>query len=94
MESIYLGNQLKQLYGSAKLYDVENSNASPYHLKLHGKKIGEVYSAKLTENNFGVFNIFSQMELNRVMLFLRKGIVYLPEEDHQNTPQPERHIHT
>jgi len=35
LESIYLGTQLKELYGSAKLYDIENSNASPYHLKLH-----------------------------------------------------------
>jgi len=80
LEAIYVGTQLKELYDSAKLYDIENSNASPYHLKLHGKKIGEVYSAKLTENNFGVYNIFSQMELNRVMLFLRKGIIYLPDQ--------------
>jgi len=80
LESIYLGTQLKQLYDSAKLYDIENSNASPYHLKLHGKKIGEVYSAMLEDNNFGVCNIFSQMELNRVMLFLRKGIAYLPDQ--------------
>lgn len=79
LESIYLGTQLKELYGSAKLYDVENSNASPYHLKLHGKKIGEVYSARFEDSNFGVYNIFSQMELNRVMLFLRKGIIYLPD---------------
>ena len=80
LESIYLGSQLKNLYGSGKLYDIENSNASPYHLKLHGRKIGEVYSAMLEDNNFGVYNIFSQMELNRVMLFLRKGIVYLPDQ--------------
>jgi len=79
-ESIYLGTQLKELYGGAKLYDIENSNASPYHLKLHGKKIGEVYSAKLEDSNFGVYNIFSQMELNRVMLFLRNGIIYLPDQ--------------
>lgn len=79
-ESIYIGTQLKELYDSAKLYDIENSNASPYHLKLHGKKIGEVYSAKLTENNFGVYNIFAQMELNRTVLLLRQGIIYLPDE--------------
>jgi hypothetical protein len=47
---------------------------------LHGKKIGEVYSAKLTENNFGTYNIFSQMELNRATLLLRRGIVYLPDQ--------------
>ena len=80
LESIYIGTQLRGLYGSAKLYDVENSNASPYHLKLHGKKMGEVYSAKLEDSNFGVYNFFSQMELNRVLLFLRKGIIYLPDQ--------------
>ncbi|MBT0160397.1 hypothetical protein G4O51_10485 [Candidatus Bathyarchaeota archaeon A05DMB-2] len=80
LESIHLGTQLKGLYGSAKLYDVENSNASPYHLKLHGKKIGEVYSAKLEDSNFGVYNFFSQMELNRTLLFLRKGIIYSPDQ--------------
>ncbi|MEM2147228.1 MAG: hypothetical protein QXJ94_01320 [Candidatus Bathyarchaeia archaeon] len=80
LESIHLGSQLKHLYDSAKLYDVENSNASQHHLRLHGKKIGEVYSAMLEGSNFGVYNIFSQMELNRVMLFLRKGIVYLPDQ--------------
>jgi len=80
LESIHLGSQLKQLYEGAKLYDIENSNASPHHLKLHGKKIGEVYSAMLKDSNFGAYNIFSQMELNRVMLLLRKGIVYLPDQ--------------
>ena len=80
LESIHLGTQLKELYTSGKLYDIENSNASPYHLKLHGKKVGEVYSAMITDSNFGVYNIFSQMELNRVLLFLRKGIVYLPDQ--------------
>ncbi|MEM1587364.1 MAG: N-6 DNA methylase [Candidatus Bathyarchaeia archaeon] len=80
LESIHIGSQLTQLYGSGGLYDIENSNASPYHLKLHGKKIGEVYSARLTENNFGAYNFFSQMELNRTLLLLRKGIVYLPDQ--------------
>lgn len=80
LESIHLGSQLRQLYENAKLYDIENSNASPHHLKLHGKKIGEVYSAMLEDSNFGVYNIFSQMELNRVMLLLRKGIIYLPDQ--------------
>lgn len=80
LESIHLGTQLKDLYTSGKLYDIENSNASPYHLKLHGKKVGEVYSAMITDSNFGVYNIFSQMELNRTLLFLRKGIIYLPDQ--------------
>jgi len=80
LEAIYLGSQLKQIYNSGSLYDIENSNASPYHLKLHGKKIGEVYSAILEDNNFGAYNIFSQMELNRTVLLLRKGILYLPDQ--------------
>jgi type I restriction-modification system DNA methylase subunit len=80
LEAIYLGSQLKQLYGNGKLYDIENSNASPYSLKLHGKKVGEVYSARIEGNNFGIYNIFSQLELNRVTLLLRKGIVYLPDQ--------------
>jgi len=80
LESIHLGSQLKQLYKAAQLYDIENSNASSYSLKLHGKKVGEVYSAMLKENIFGIYNFFSQMELNRVTLLLRKGIIYLPDQ--------------
>jgi type I restriction-modification system DNA methylase subunit len=80
LEAIHLGTQVRQLYEVAKLYDIENSNASPYALKLHGKKVGEVYSALLKEVNFGAYNMFSQMELNRVAILLRKGIVYLPDQ--------------
>jgi hypothetical protein len=79
IESIYLGSQLIGLYESAKLYDIENSNASPYGLKLHGKKSGEVYSAELAEN-FGFYNFFYQTELNRTALLLKKGIVHLPDQ--------------
>lgn len=79
-ESIYVGRQLRDLYDSARLYDIENTNVSPYHLKLQGRKVGEVYSAKLTEVNFGVYNILSQMELNRTILLLRRGFIYLPDE--------------
>jgi len=79
IESIYIGSQLCDLQSSARLYDIENSNASPYHLKLYGRKIGEVYAARLTEDNFGVYNLFSQMEINRVVALLRKGILYLPD---------------
>jgi len=80
IESIYVGTQLVALHGKGKLYDVTNSNASPYHLKLHGRDIGEAYSAQLADSNFGVFNIFSRMELNRVIVLLRHGIIYLPNE--------------
>jgi len=79
-ESIYVGRQLRDLYDSARLYDIENTNASPYHLKLQGRKVGEAYSAKLSEANFGVYNILSQMELNRTILLLRRGLIYLPDE--------------
>jgi len=80
IESIYMGTQLTEIFGKGKLYDVTNSNASPYHLKLHGRKVGEVYSARLTDENFGICNVFSQMELNRVIVLLRQGIIYLPDE--------------
>ncbi|MCC5999148.1 MAG: SAM-dependent methyltransferase [Thermofilum sp.] len=81
LESIHIGTQLIQLYGApSRLYDIENSNASPYSLRLHGKKVGEVYSAVLKDTNFGVYNVFSQMELNRVVLLLRRGIIYLPDQ--------------
>ena len=80
LESIHLGSQLKQLYHSVSFYDIENSNASPYHLKLHGTKIGEAYSVRLQNINFGVYNFFSQMELNRVSVLLKNGIVYMPDQ--------------
>lgn len=80
IESIYIGTLLSELYRNGKLYDIENSNASPYSLKLQGKKIGEVYTAKLQETNFGFFNFFSQMELNRILTLLRRGIIYLPDK--------------
>jgi len=77
---IYVDKQLRELYDSARLYDKENTIASPYHLKLQGRKVGEAYSAKLTEVNFGVYNILSQMELIRTLLLLRRGLIYLPDE--------------
>lgn len=80
IEAIHIGNQLRELYGKGRLYDLENSNASPYTLKLQGRKIGEVYAAEIAEHNFGMYNFFSQLELNRTLLLLRKGIVYLPDE--------------
>ncbi len=78
IESIHLAGLLRDLPANGKLYDLENSNASPYVLKSAGKKVGEVYSAKIGLN-FGVHNIFSQMELNRISTLLRKGIIYLPD---------------
>lgn len=80
LESIHIGTQLVELYKQdvAGLYDIENSNASPYHLKLHGKKIGEVYSAKLANTDIGAYNFFAQMELNRVIVLMRQGTIYVP----------------
>jgi len=80
LESINLSTQLVQIYAHAALYDIENSNVSQYHLKLHGTKVGEVYSARLRDTNFGVYNFFSQMELNRVSVLLKNGIVYMPDQ--------------
>ena len=79
IESIHLAALLRGLPTNGKLYDLENSNASPYVLKLTGKKVGEVYSARIGLN-FGIHNIFSQMELNRISTLLRKGIIYLPDK--------------
>lgn len=80
IESIFVGSLLLDLYQSAKLYDISNANAAPYHLKLHGKKIGEVYSTKLTDIDFGAYQFFAQAELNRTVVLLRQGTVYLPTE--------------
>ena len=79
IESIHLAALLRDLPRNGKLYDLENSNASPYVLKSTGKKVGEVYSIRIGQN-FGVYNIFSQMELNRISTLMRKGIIYLPEQ--------------
>lgn len=80
IESIFISSLLLDLYRSAKLYDISNANVSPYHLKLHGKKIGEVYSAKLSDTDFGAYQFFAQAELNRTAILLRQGTVYLPTE--------------
>lgn len=79
IESVHLATLLSGISGNGKMYDIENSNASPYVLKLAGRKVGEVYSAKL-KDNFGIFNFFSQMELNRVAVLMRNGVIYLPEQ--------------
>lgn len=80
IESIFIGSLLLDLYQSAKLYDICNANASPYHLKLHGKKIGEAYSAKVGDTEFGYHQFFAQAELNRAILLLRQGTLYIPTE--------------
>jgi hypothetical protein len=80
IESIFVGSLLLDLYSNSKLYDIENSNASPYHLRLRGKKIGEVYSARIESTNFGQYQFFGQAELNRVLRLLREGTIYLPDE--------------
>lgn len=82
LESIHIGTHLTELYRSnaASLHDIENSNASPHHLKLHGRKVGEAYSARLKDTDMGLFNFFAQMELNRVAVLARHGIVYLPSK--------------
>jgi hypothetical protein len=79
IEAIHLAALLRDLPRNGKLYDLENSNASPYVLKSTGKKVGEVYSIRMAPN-FGVYNIFSQMELNRISTLLRKGMIYLPDQ--------------
>ena len=80
LESIYLGSKLKDIYSNPELYDIKSLNASPYFLKIGGKTVGEVYSSLLGENNIGAYNFFCQSELNRVVLMLREGMVYLPDQ--------------
>jgi len=80
IESIFVGSLLLDLYPSAKIYDISNANASPYHLKLHGKKIGEAYSVKLGDTDFGSYQFFAQGELNRAVILLKQGTLYLPTE--------------
>jgi len=80
IESISIGSQLLEMYNNPKLFDIHNSNASTFSIRLWGKKIGESYSAFLDENQFGHISFFAQAELNRIVSLLRKGILYLPKE--------------
>jgi len=80
IESIFVGSLLLDLYGSARIYDISNANASPYHLRLRGKKIGEAYSTKLDNVEFGPYQLFAQAELNRVVVLLKQGTIYTPDE--------------
>jgi hypothetical protein len=80
IESISIGSQLLEMYNNPKLFDIHNSNASVFSIRLRGKKIGESHSAFLDENQFGHISFFAQAELNRVISLLREGILYLPKE--------------
>jgi type I restriction-modification system DNA methylase subunit len=80
VESIFIGSSLLELYKAAKLYDLRNANASFYHLRSRGKKIGEAYSAKIDELDFGYLQLFAQADLNRAIALLRQGTVYTPTD--------------
>lgn len=80
IESVSIGSQLLEMYKNPKLFDIYNSNASVFSIRLRGKIIGESYSAFLDETEFGHISFFAQAELNRVISLLRKGILYLPKE--------------
>lgn len=80
VESVYLGSQLADLYGAVAPADIENANASPFSVKLHGRKMADVYSARLTEIQFGHYSLFAQAELNRITTLLINGTLYLPKE--------------
>lgn len=80
IESVYIGSQLAELYESVAPANIENANASPFSIKLHGKKIADVYSARLVEEAFGHYNFFAQAELNRITTLIRGGTVYLPTQ--------------
>jgi type I restriction-modification system DNA methylase subunit len=78
IESVYIGSQLAELYEAVAPADIENANASPFSVKLHGKKVADVYSARLTEEAVGHYNFFAQAELNRITTLIRGGTLYLP----------------
>lgn len=80
IESISIGSQLLEMHENPRLFDIHNSNASFFSIRLRGKKIGESYSAFLDETEFGHISFFAQAELNRIVSLLRKGILYLPKE--------------
>ncbi|MGD2249330.1 MAG: N-6 DNA methylase [Candidatus Methanofastidiosia archaeon] len=80
IESISIGTQLLEMYKNPKLFDISNSNASTFSLRLWGKKIGESYSRILEDLEFGCNSFFAQPELNRVLALLRNEIVYSPKE--------------
>lgn len=80
IEAITIGSQLVELYNSAKIFDLENSNASIASIRLKGKKIGEVYSVVLSHTNFGMYTVFAQGELNRIVALLSRGIIYTPKK--------------
>ena len=80
IEAISVGSQLLEIYKNPNLFDIRNSNASTFSIRLLGEKIGEAYSAFLAENQFGYLAFFAQSELNRIISLLRKGILYLPKE--------------
>ncbi len=80
IESISIVNQLLEMYNNPKLFDISNSNASTFSLRLWGKKIGECYSILLEDTEFGCRSFFAQSELNRVLSLLRDEVVYSPKE--------------
>ena len=80
IESIAIGSQLLEMYSNPKLFDITNSNATAVSLRLRGKKIGEAYSSKIMDVDFGYLTFFAQSELNRIMALLREGVIYLPKE--------------
>lgn len=80
IESISIVNQLLEMYNIPKLFDISNSNASTFSLRLSGKKIGECYSTFLEDTEFGCRSFFAQSELDRVLSLLRNEVVYSPKE--------------
>ena len=80
VESVYLGSQLSDVYGVASPADIENANASPFSVKLHGKKMADIYSAKLAGAQIGHYCLFAQAELDRITALLVEGTLYLPRD--------------
>lgn len=80
IEAIRIASQIKSVELNSSSHDISNINAAPFILKDNAVKSGEIYSGVLSDLDFGEFSFFSQMELNRVQLRLREGIVYIPDK--------------
>ena len=80
MEAISIGSQLTRIYNNPELFDIFNSNTTCFSITVRGGKIGEAWSARIDDVDFGYLISFAQAELNRITTLLRKGIVYLPKQ--------------
>ncbi len=78
-EASYLGSLLLKLYAEAESYDIHDLRSKPYNLEVLGEKVGEAYSARVKGQNLVMYQVMSDAELNRAIVMIREGQVYLPQ---------------